>query len=260
MTGRMAGHVALVTGGGSGIGRGVVDAFLGEGGRVTVLERSDQKCAELEGLGDDVVVVAGDATVAGDNDRLVEAAFGGFGRVDSLHTFVGVFDNYTAATDLPADAVDAAFEELYAVNVKSVLLAVRSAADALRRATGAVVITCSSSSFYPGRGGALYVSSKHAVRGLVVQLAHELAPDVRVNGVAPGGTVATDLRGLRALDQHDERLEDRPGRTEGIRERTPLQVALEPRDHAPAYVYLATPESRGVTGEIIRCDGGIGVR
>lgn len=260
MSGRLAGHVALLTGGGSGIGRGVVDAYLAEGARLAVLEFSAGKCRELEALAGDVIVVEGDATDGVDTDRLVAQALDAFGRIDSLSTFVGAFDNYTHLTDISAEAFDAAFEETYTTNVKSVLLAVRSASDALRASRGAIVITCSSSSFYAGRGGALYVSSKHALRGLVVQLGHELAPEVRVNGVAPGGTVATDLRGLRSLGQHEDRLEDRPGRSEGIRQRTPLQVALTPADHAPAYVYLASSEAPGVTGEIIRSDGGVGVR
>ncbi len=259
MTGRMEGHVALVSGGGSGIGRGVVEAYLREGAQVVVLERSGDKCAELSALGDRAVAVQGDATDPGDNAALVARAVDAFGRVDSLSTFVGVFDGYTHLTDIDDEVFDAAFDETYATNVKSVLLAVRAAAQPLRDSRGAIVVTCSSASFYAGRGGALYVSSKHALRGLVVQLGHELAPDVRVNGVAPGGTVATDLRGLRALDQHGDRLEDRPGRTEGIRQRTPLQVALTPADHAGAYVYLASGEAPGVTGEIIRSDGGMGV-
>lgn len=260
MTGRLEDHVALVSGGGSGIGRGVVEAFLAEGACLGVLEYGDDKCDELQRLSGRVTVVQGDATSAADNERLVEQTTAAFGRLDSLNTFVGIFDNYTHAVDIPAAAFEAAFDETYATNVKSVLHAVRSAAPALVASRGSIVITCSSSSFFPGRGGALYVSSKFALRGLVTELAHELAPEVRVNGVAPGGTVATDLRGLRALDQYEQRLEDRQGRTEGLRKRTPLQVALTPADHAAAYVYLASPEAPGVTGEIIRSDGGLSVR
>ena len=81
-----------------------------------------------------------------------------------------------------------AFDELFHANVASPLLGVHAALDALTASRGSVVLTCSTSGFYPGRGGVLYVASKFAVRGLVVALAHELAPDVRVNAVAPGGT------------------------------------------------------------------------
>src|SRR5262245_34395208 len=74
------------------------------------------------------------------------------------------------------------------------------------------------------------------------------------------GTLSTDLRGLRSLGQADIVLDDRLGRPEQLRERTPLNVALEPADHAAAYVFLASDGARGITGETIRSDGGIGVR
>jgi 2,3-dihydroxy-2,3-dihydrophenylpropionate dehydrogenase len=83
---------------------------------------------------------------------------------------------------------------------------------------------------------------------------------VRVNGVAPGGTVATDLRGPRSLGLDGVRLDDRPGRAEQLEARTPLGVALTASDHAGAYVFLASDAARGMTGEIVRSDGGLGVR
>jgi NAD(P)-dependent dehydrogenase (short-subunit alcohol dehydrogenase family) len=260
MTNRLAGQVALLTGAGSGIGWAVLEAFRAEGARICVLESDEAKVANLAGLGDDVLAVKGDATSANDCNRSVVSSIERFGRLDALATFVGVFDHYLHATAIPDGQMDAAFTEMFEVNVKSVLLAVRASAAELAASRGSVTITCSSSSFFPGRGGSLYVSSKFALRGLVTQLAHELAPAVRVNGVAPGGTVSTDLRGLRALEQHDNRLDDRPGRVESLRERTPLGVALSPGDHAGAYVYLASREAPGVSGEIVRSDGGLSIR
>ena len=260
--GRLAGRVAYVTGGGSGIGRAVVDAFLHEGAAVGVLERDAAKLGELAatGAGSRLLAVEGDATAATDHERAVAATVERFGTLDILATFVGVFDEYTPLAEIPCERFDAAYAETFDVNVRSVLLAVRAAASALRAARGSVVVTCSSSSFYPGRGGVLYVASKFALRGVVVQLARELAPDVRVNGVAPGGTVATDLRGLSSLGRSAVRLDERPGRVDALRERTPLGVALRPEDHAGAYVFLASAEAPGLTGEILRSDGGLGVR
>lgn len=260
MPGWLEGKAALVTGGGSGIGRAVVDAFLSEGASVCVLEHDADKCAALGELGDGVVSVLGDATKATDNERAVNTAVERFGSLDTLVTVAGVFDHYTALTDIPEDAFEDAFREIFDVNVKSVLLAVRAAAPQLASAKGSVIITGSSSSFYPGRGGALYVASKFALRGLVAQLGHEFAPDIRVNGVAPGGTQGTDLRGLKSLGQSDERLNDRPGRTEEQKARTPLHVALSGEDHAGAYVYLASERARGVSGEFIGSDGGMGLK
>jgi NAD(P)-dependent dehydrogenase (short-subunit alcohol dehydrogenase family) len=258
--GWLEGKRIFATGAGSGIGRGAVEAFLAEGASVCALELSEAKCDELDTLGNSLVACCGDATSAADNRRAVETAVDRFGGLDVLATFVGVFDNYTHLLDLPEDRFDDAFREMYDVNVRSVLLAVRAAGAHLQASRGSIIITGSSSSFFPGRGGTLYVSSKFALRGLVVQLAHELAPDVRVNGVAPGGTLSTDLRGLRSLDLADVRLTEREGREEALRKRTPLSVALEPADHAGAYILLASDRAPGVTGEIIRSDGGLSVR
>jgi NAD(P)-dependent dehydrogenase (short-subunit alcohol dehydrogenase family) len=260
VSGWLEGKVALAAGGGSGIGRAVVEAFVAEGASVCVLERDPDKCAELAALGPAVAVLEGDGTVAEDNLRAVAAARARFGPLDCLVTFVGVFDFFASVTEIDGERFEAAFAEMFDVNVRSVLLAARAAAPALRASRGSMVVTCSSSSFYPGGGGALYIASKFALRGVVAQLAHELAPEVRVNGVAPGGTVRTDLRGLASLGQEGERVEDRPGRTEGLRARTPLGLALVPEDHVGAYVYLASDRARGCTGEILRTDGGLGVR
>jgi NAD(P)-dependent dehydrogenase (short-subunit alcohol dehydrogenase family) len=252
--------VVVCTGGGSGIGRAAVEAFVAAGARVAVLERDSVKAAALGARGDAVAVVTGDATNADANAELVERAMDRWGRIDVAVTFVGVFDLYAPLVDIADDRFDAAFAEIFAVNVKSPLLTARAAVPALRQSRGSIIFTLSSSSFYAGRGGTLYVGTKFALRGVVKQLAHELAPDVRVNGVAPGGTVGTDLRGLQSLGMDGVRLDDRPGRAEQISERTPLRVALTPEDHAAHYLFLASPASMGMTGEILRSDGGIGVR
>jgi phthalate 3,4-cis-dihydrodiol dehydrogenase len=257
--GWLDGKVALVVGGGSGIGRAVVDGFVEEGASVGVLELDDDKCAELEGL-PGVHAVCGDATSLADEQRAVEETVAAFGRIDTLATFVGVFDYYLPLEQIPAEVLPAAFDEMFTVNVGSCLLAAKAALPALEDAGGNIVVTVSTSGFYPGRGGALYVASKFALRGLVVQLAHELAPRVRVNGVAPGGTLGTELRGLKSVGLHEQRLMDRPGREEELRSSTPLKIALQSEDHAGAYVFLASDRARGITGAVINSDGGIGVR
>lgn len=100
---------------------------------------------------------------------------------------------------------------MFRTNVLSHLQSVKAALPALRNGTGpCIVLTESTSAYYPGRGGVLYVPSKFAVRGLVTALAHDLAPQIRVNGVAPGGTLNTDLRGLASLGLDDVRLDDSP--------------------------------------------------
>ncbi|MDT5173689.1 MAG: hypothetical protein QOG37_940 [Mycobacterium sp.] len=257
MTGWLNGKRALIVGAGSGIGRAVVDAFLTEGARITVLERDPAKCARLRDELAGVQVVEGDAITRDDNERAVTVAVDSYGGLDTLVNCVGVFDFYKGVEDLGADDLSNAFDEMFRTNVLSHLQSVKAATRYLRTsANSSIVLTESTSSYYPGRGGVLYVSSKFAVRGLVTALAHELAPQIRVNGVAPGGTLNTDLRGLASLGLEDARLDDSPNRASDLAARTPLHVALSGEDHAWSYVFLAADRSRGITGETIHPDGG----
>lgn len=260
MTGWLDGKRALVVGAGSGIGRAVVDAFRTEGARVAVLERDPAKSHALRQAAPDVPVVTGDATTRVANEEAVATVVDAFGGLDVLVNCVGIFDFYQGLDNLDADVIDTAFDEMFSVNVKSHLHCVKAALPELRKSRGAVLLTESTSGYYPGRGGVLYVASKFAVRGLVTALAHELAPDVRVNGIAPGGTLGTDLRGLESLGLDSRSLGETPGRAAELAGRVPLKVALSGADHAWSYVFLASDRSRGITGGALHPDGGIGIK
>lgn len=251
---------ALVIGAGSGIGRAVVEAFVREGARTAVLELDSAKCAALESQLPDCPVHQGDATSLGQTKEAVAGAVRAFGGLDVLVNCVGLFDFYTGIQEIEDEAFDAAFDEALTVNLKSQLVSVKAAVPALKESGGSIILTTSTSSFYPGRGGILYVSSKFAVRGAVIALAHELAPEIRVNSVAPGGTLDTDLRGLHALGMNGRSLGRTPGREADLRSNNPLAVALTSHDHAGSYVFLASDLARGMTGMFMHPDGGIGVK
>jgi len=251
---------ALVVGGGSGIGRAVVDAFISEGASVGVLEKDESKCKAVSAMLPEVVVTCGDATTRDANEKAVSETVDRFGGLDVLVNCVGIFDFYRGLSDLDSDIIDQAFDEIYSVNVKSHIHSIKAALPALRESKGNVILTESTSAYFPGRGGVLYVSSKFAVRGLVITLANEFAPDIRVNGVAPGGTLNTDLRGATALGLDSRRLNDTPGREAELAGRVPLKVALSGADHAWSYVFLASRRSRGITGGVLHPDGGIGIK
>jgi len=255
--GWLEGKRALVVGAGSGIGRAVLDAFIAEGAQVSALELDAAKCDRLP---DDVPFTQGDATDLAIAEAAVTATRDAYGGLDILINCVGIFDFYRGLDALDPATMNDAFDETFRVNVLSQLTTVKAALPELRRAKGSVVLTVSTSGFYPGRGGILYVASKFAVRGCVVSLAHELAPDVRVNGVAPGGTLGTELTGPASLGLNDQNLGDTPHRAEDLKSRTPLHVALTGADHAGSYVFLVSERARGITGTIVHSDGGIGIR
>lgn len=244
--------VALITGAGSGIGRAVVERYIQEGARVGAMELRPERVQQLQtDFGEAVVGIQGDVTRLEDNERAVAETVRAFGRVDIFVGNAGVFDNFMALVDLPRDRISQAFDELFGVNVKGYLLGAKAALPELEKTQGCMVFTASVAGFFPGGGGPLYTASKHAVVGLIRQLASELAPGIRVNGVAPGG-VLTDLRGLDALGQREQRREMPPER---------LARMQQPRDLTGAYVFLASNENaKHTTGTIVDTTGGAWVR
>lgn len=253
--------VVLITGGGSGLGRALVERFLREGASVAVLESSAARAASLRAdFGEEVEAIIGDVTVYADNARAVERTVARFGRLDTFIANAGIFDFFQALPQYEGDKLAAAFDELFAVNVKGGLLGARAALSELVKARGSIIFTISNAGFYPGGGGPIYTASKHALVGLVKQLAHELAPKVRVNGVAPGG-MKTNLSGLQATGTGAQSLADVEGLDQMLRDITPLQISPKPEDYCGPYVLLASATDAGpITGTIINTDGGLGVR
>lgn len=259
--GWLDGEVALVTGGGSGIGRAVVARFIEEGARVGVMEQVAARAEALRAeFGDKVVGIAGDVASLAENQRAVAETVRAFGKLDVFVANAGIFDVYAEIAEMPEDQLARAYDELFGVNVKGVVYGARAALPELRKTRGCMVFTTSVAGLNSGGGGALYTASKHAVVGLVRQLAIELAPDIRVNGVAPGGTL-TDLRGLQSLGNDDRSQFAAPDMAERLRAGNPLHIALEPDDLAGAYLFLSSRRSaRGITGSIVTVDAGAMLR
>lgn len=252
MSRQMENKVAVVTGAASGIGQAVAQRFLSEGARVVGFDRVEAHLGEGAGS-ESYIGITGDTRLASDNQRAVDLAVSRFGRLDVFVANAGIYDNRRPFRTFSPDDLNAAFDELFGVNVKGYMLGALAAADALARTRGCIIFTSSVSGTHAGFGGALYVAAKHAVNGLTKQLALELSPDIRVNAVAPG-YVPTGLRGLESLGQEN----DQSGPTAAQR---PLQVMGSADDYAWAYVFLASDAcSRTATGTVLALDGGSAVR
>src|SRR2546423_11363125 len=223
--GWLEGQAAIVTGGASGLGRAVVDRFVQEGARVVVLDRSAEHLEKLRADHDrrTVVTVKGDVTSPAANDRAVAAAVKAFGQLDVFVGNAGIWDYSIPLAHLPLNLLPEVFNEVFGVNVKGYILGTKAALPELVKSRGCVIYTLSNAAFDPAGGGAFYTASKHAVRGLVTQMAYELAPKVRVNGVAPGGG-GTDLRGPKCPGFDRVPLGGGPGVGRPLKALTPARV------------------------------------
>lgn len=257
--GAFDGYAIYLTGGGSGLGRALVEAFVAAGSRVSVLDRSAAKNAALRtAFGDAVVTTDGDVRELAAHVDAVDAALTRFGRLDVYVGNAAIWDGNVTLLDLPPERIDAAFDEVYGINVKGALLGAKAAAAPLIESRGSIVFTLSIAALRAGGGGPLYTSSKHAGIGLVRELAYELAPFVRVNGVCPAG-MATDLRGPQALGL-DERALMAGVDPDLMRSAYPLDFFPRPDDYVGPYLFLASREACTVSGTLIESDLGMSAR
>jgi 2,3-dihydroxy-2,3-dihydrophenylpropionate dehydrogenase len=269
MTGWLDGDVAFVTGAGSGIGRAVALRFLDEGAAgVAVFGRDAAKLrSTVDAAGGDaskVLTIPGDVRSTADLESAVAATIDRFGKLDVLVPNAGIWDFNRSVTKTTGEEIGQLYDELFDINVKGYLLTVSAAWRALVESRGNVVMTLSNAAFYPAGGGAVYTAAKHAARGLVLQLAYELAPKVRVNGVAIGA-LRTDLRGPQSVGMGERSIEQSFAKRDGAAGPNawiPLhEASTDPADSTGPYVLLASRRNASViTGAIINADGGIGVR
>jgi NAD(P)-dependent dehydrogenase (short-subunit alcohol dehydrogenase family) len=248
----LSGSTALITGGASGIGFHVAQTFLAEGAQVAVLDRSASALAQLREALPDVVTIHGDVTEYADNVRAVRETLAAFGRLDTFVGNAGIFDHYVTVEQLPEDdGGTAAFDELMSVNVRGYLLGAKASLAAVRAANGTMIFTASVSGLHPGYGGILYIPAKHAVVGLTKRLALELAPDIRVNAVAPG-FMPTPLAGTGALAQGPKDPTKLPPAESFLMRRVPTVA-----DYAPLYTFLASRDSIQLVGQVLNADHGL---
>jgi len=264
--GALEGEVALITGGGSGIGRAVVDRYIEEGANVAVVDVVPDRLAELaKTYGKRVACIEGDVTTLEANRRAVAETVKAFGKLDVFVANAGLGDAFREIMDIPEEDVAKVYTEIFDLNVKAVILGARVAVPELLKTEGSIVITLSNSSFYPDGGGVMYIGSKHGALGVMRQLAHELAPWIRVNGVSPGAT-KTDIRMPVSfgLDEHGQRIRTHthPSNADAAVERvTPLKMHAWPADHAGAFVLVASRrDGRAMTGSVVQTEAGLGIR
>ncbi len=247
-TGRLTGRKALVTGGDSGIGRAAAIAFAREGADVVLSylpeEQSDAEdvAALIREAGRTCVLAPGDIAEEAYARSLVHVALDRLGGLDVLALFAGRQQHVEDLADLTSESFDLTFR----TNVHALFWTVQEAVPHLPK--GASIITTSSIQAYkPSPNLVDYATTKAAINTISKALAQQLAPKgIRVNVVAPG-PIWTPLQA--AGGQPPEALPS-------FGEQTPYGRAGQPAELAPAYVFLASPESSYVSGETLNVNGG----
>ncbi len=250
MTNRLAGKVAVVTGGASGIGAGTVRRFVEEGARCVIADIQDSPGSALaDEFADAAVYVHADVAVEQDVADLVDVAVARFGRLDCMFNNAGIL----GAVGPIAQTDTAAWQRTLGVLLNSVFYGIKHAARVMiPQGSGAIVNTTSTAGLRAGLGPHAYTTAKHGVVGLTQSVATELGRHgIRVNAIAPGATVSSmtayvatgDASALGAAEHR-------------IARGAPLGRPGHPVDIANAALYLASDEASWVNGAVLVVDAG----
>ncbi len=249
---RLAEKVAVITGGAGGIGIAAGKCFASEGAQVLLVDLDEKAladaCAEIGGNA--VSYLVADVTQADDNARMVETAIERYGGVDIFLANAGIEGDVTSLLDYD----EARFDQVMAVNVKGPFLGLRSAVPAMRlRGGGSIIITSSIAGVRGAPSLDPYATSKHAVIGLMRSAAKEFAAEgIRVNTVNPS---PVQTRMMRSIEE-GIRPDDPKAAQESMAANIPMQRYAEPEDIANIMLFLASDESRFMTGATYFADGG----
>ena len=249
--GRLEGKVAIVIGAGSsgpGIGNGKATSilFAREGAKVLLVDADISRAREtltiIEDEGGNADVFQADVTQIGDSENIVESVVDRFGKLDILVNVVGIL-----GLDTVVDVEEKDWDKIMDVNVKSVVLASKFAIPKMIESGGGSIINISSIAGSRAYSATPYTTSKAAINGLTLSMAYDHGKDnIRVNAIAPGAVYTPMVAGILTTEQRGKRMESSMLGTEG----TGWDVGW-------ASVYLASDESRWVTGTVLTVDAGI---
>jgi NAD(P)-dependent dehydrogenase (short-subunit alcohol dehydrogenase family) len=256
MAHRLVGKVAIVTGGASGIGEATGRLFVREGARGVVIADVNGTLgkaleADLKKAGGDVVFRCLDVTQEAEWIGTIQAVIEHYGRLDILVNNAGISVVSSGMPFVEATTEDS-WERVFSVNAKGVFLGMKHAIPAMRRSGGGSIVNIASVYAMVGSPlGTAYSASKGAVRAVTRTAAVQYAPQgIRVNAVFPGFVESPMTRELHS----------RPGMRETRIAQTPLGRLATPEDIAPGILFLASDESRYMTGSELVIDGGLTAR
>jgi NAD(P)-dependent dehydrogenase (short-subunit alcohol dehydrogenase family) len=243
--GRLEGKIAVITGANSGIGLASAKRFVAEGAHVYMTGRRQEELDKaVQAIGTGVTAVQGDVSDLDALDRLFAKVGSAHGRIDVLFANAGL-----GALEPLGKITASSFDLVFGVNVKGTIFTVQSP---LMRDGGSIILTGSTTASMGTQAFSIYSASKAAIRNLARSWTLDLkGTGIRVNVLSPGATATPGL--LRAL----ERTGQKDAMIAGLIEQSPLGRIAEPDDIADVALFLASDDSRSMTGSEIFADGGL---
>ena len=250
--GRLDGKVTVITGGAGGIGIAAAKRFVEEGSDVLLVDLDEAALADaVSQIGSNKVsYFVGDVTKVEDNQAMIDMATERYGGVDNFLANAGIEGDVAPILEYSEDR----FDQVMAVNVKGPFLGLKAAVPALmKRGGGSIIITSSIAGVKGSPGVAPYVTSKHAVIGMMRSAAKEFAEhNIRVNTVNPS---PVETRMMRSLEEGIA-----PGAAEqakaSMEAAIPMGRYAEPADIANIMLFLASDDATFITGSVYMADGG----
>lgn len=249
--GRLEGKVAVVTGGGRGIGRGICLAFAKEGADLIVnYATKDQPAQEvvemIQKVGRKAVAVKGNVAVKADAERIIQTAIDNFGKIDILVNNAGA-----TKPNMLYKMTEDQWDEVVDIHLKGPFLCIQAASKYMMAQKEGRIINVTSSAGVVGTKGQInYSAAKGGIIALTKSAARELADyGITVNVIQPG-IIATEMT---------EKIRTDPKLQEIYMRRILLNRFAEPEEIAPAFVFLASDEGSYITGQLIFVDGGYGM-
>jgi NAD(P)-dependent dehydrogenase (short-subunit alcohol dehydrogenase family) len=250
MTKEFEGKVALVTGGGYGIGRAAALAFARKGAKVSVadvdIKKGEETVQRIKKAGGEALFVKADVSQAADVEALVHKTVETFGRLDFAFNNAGIHKVFVPTIDF----TESDWNEMININLKSVWLCLKyEIPQMLKQGKGAIVNTSSAAGLIAAPSNPAYPASKHGVVGLTKSTAIEFARrGIRINCVCPGPTRTGMYESLVAVA---------PQVVEMMNTKVPMGRMAEPEEVAAAAVWLCSDEASYITGHALPVDGGL---
>jgi NAD(P)-dependent dehydrogenase (short-subunit alcohol dehydrogenase family) len=250
--GKLDGRVAIITGGSGGIGRAAGKRFVDEGAKVLLVDLEERALkSAVDAIGEkNASWICADVTSDEDTQRYVKTAGERYGRIDIYLANAGIEGNFKPIPEYPLEM----FDRVIAVNVRGVWLGLKHVIPAIAKGGGGSIVITSSTAGIHGYGGmSAYVTSKHAVIGMMRAAALECAPlKIRVNTVNPA---PIETRMMRSIEEMF--VPGHPGQAkEQVQGTVPLGRYGHPEEVADVMLFLASDQSSYCTGGVYMVDGG----